>query len=53
MKVKDRDAEILLGGEFNLGPGRNLVKVRLERCLNLVIVDPKAGLFRSPGRLGE
>jgi hypothetical protein len=52
VQLKNRDAEILLGGEFDLGPSGNLVKVGLERGLNLVIVDPKAGFFRSPGRLG-
>jgi hypothetical protein len=52
VKIKNRDAEILLGSEFDLGPSRDLMKVGLERGLNLVVVDPKAGFFRCPGRLG-
>ena len=49
MQFENCDVQILKGGEFDLRPRRNLVEMRGEFGLDLVVVDAQAGLLGGPG----
>jgi len=53
VQFEDGDREVLRGREFDLGTGRDLMEMRLELRLDLVVVDAQACFFRRPRRRGE
>ena len=48
VQFENGDREILKGSEFDLGPRRNLMEMRSEFGLDLVVVDAQVDLLRSP-----
>ncbi len=48
MQFEDCNAEILKSGEFDLGPGGNLVEMRREFGFDLIVVDAHVGFIGGP-----
>jgi len=53
VQFENRDRQILLGGEPDPRPRGDLVQMRLEGGLDLIVVDAQTRFFRCPGRLAE
>src|SRR5208282_2332667 len=50
VQFEDGDTEVLQGRELDLGTGGNLMQMRGEFGVDLVVVDAQARLVRSPRR---
>ena len=50
VQLEGRDAEVVEGGELHHGAGADLMAVRIQVGVNLVVVDAQAGFLHRPGR---
>ncbi len=50
VQLEDRDAQVLQGGKFDLGAGRDRMQMRRQFSLDLIVVHAQTGFLGRPGR---